>query len=259
MPVHDLSLAEWPTLLALAGVGAVASAINAVAGGGSLVSFPFLVWIRIPSLEANATNSAGLWPGALAGALGFLNLLHKAGHHLRALFFPTLVGSVLGAWLLVTSSQRAFEVVVPFLILGASVLLAFQPRIRAWASGPHGRVPGWAGLALQFLVAAYGGYFGAGMGIMMLAAFALYVDANVHELNAMKGWLGLVINFTSTLVFALQGRVLFVAGAALAAGAIVGGFAAARHSQRVDAEKLRVAIAAYGFATAGYFFWRAFG
>lgn len=240
--------------------GAVASGINAVAGGGSLISFPFLTeGIGITSKIANATNSAALWPGSLAGAFGFKDLLHKTKHYLKVLALPTLLGATLGAWLLTVSSKETFDRVIPFLILLASVMLAAQSRIKAMAKQHNRSMPLAVGMIIQFLVSVYGGYFGAGMGLMMLGAFALYMEGNIHELNAVKNWLGLIINFAASAQFALDGYILWGPFAVLAAGSVVGGFYSAKLSQRVDAEKLRVAIVAYGFAMTAYFFWRAFG
>lgn len=240
-------------------VGGVAAAINTVAGGGSLLSFPFLLSIRLPSLEANATNSAALWPGSLAGAFGFKDLLHKTRHYLGALAVPTLIGSLLGAWLLTISPTKIFDSIIPFLILLAAVLLTLQPKIKAFAKQRSRTTPLWVGLAIQFLVATYGGYFGAGMGLMMLGSFALYMEGNIHELNAVKNWLGLIVNLVASVFLALEGRVIWGPWMALTAGSLLGGFYAAKYSQRFDADKLRLVIAAYGFAATGYFFWRAFG
>ncbi len=236
-------------------VGAVASAINAVAGGGSLISFPTLVFaIRLPSTVANATNSVALWPGSLSGAFGFKNLLHKAGHHLSRLIVPTILGSTVGAFLLVKTDPRVFDLVVPWLILFAAVLLLLQPKVKAWVLQGGRRTVGPAGaITLQFMVSVYGGYFGAGMGIMMLAIFALYIEGTIHELNAVKNWLGLVINFTCSTVFLFQGLVQPYVALALAAGSIVGGFVAARFSQRVQPDRMRTLIAIYGVGMAAYY------
>lgn len=245
-------------------IGAVSSAINAVAGGGSLVSFPVLrIGFGMPSVAANMTNTASLWPGSLAGGLGYANLLGKAGHHLKVLLFPTLIGSVLGAWLLTATSARVFDVLVPVLILFAATLLFFQPRIKAWAGRKRKGVPPVVGLVLQFFVSVYGGYFGAGMGIMMLAAFSLYVVGDIHEYNAIKNWLGLLINLIATLVFLVAGRVSangsqpphidWRIAIPMIVGSVIGGYAMARLSQRIDSEKLRIVIAIYGFVAAGYF------
>jgi len=241
-------------------IGAIAAGINTVAGGGSLISFPFLtLGVGIPSLQANATNSASLWPGSLAGAFGFRDLLHKTRRYFGVLAIPTLLGSVLGAWLLTVSSAKTFDSVIPFLILLASALLVVQPKIKELAKKHDRHTPVWAGIFIQFLVSAYGGYFGAGMGIMMLGSFALYMEGNIHELNAVKNWLGLIINLVASILLALKGLVLWEPFLALTAGSLVGGFYAARWSQRIDSDRLRGIIAVYGFAMTVYFFWRAFG
>jgi uncharacterized protein len=214
---------------------------------------------------ANATNAVGLWPGSLGGAIGFWNLIQKTKHHLRALIIPTLVGAVAGAELFVRTPERTFDMVVPALILLASFLLLIQKSIKQWVlRGRHALHP-MAGISLQFLVAVYGGYFGAGMGIMMLAAFALYMDANIHEINAIKAWLGVVINLVASAVFfghsflGSSPKMLIHLNVAiwLAAGSVVGGFYAARLSQRVDPDKLRVGIASYGMLAAAYYAARA--
>lgn len=236
--------------------GAVAAAINAVAGGGSLISFPLLVALGIPPLQANATNSVGIWPGSLGSALGFRNLLSSTVHHMSGLVIPTALGACLGAWLLVVTKEEVFDFVVPVLILLATVLLAFQPRIRKWIGGRHRHVSPWTGKVLQFLVSVYGGYFGAGMGIMMLAVFSLFIAGNIHELNAFKAWLGIIINLLASLVLVLQGLVYAWPGIALALGAVVGGFLAARISQRIDSEKLRIAIVVLGFVMVAIFTYR---
>lgn len=252
---HDFAFPQdWLILLALAGIGAIASGINAVAGGGSLISFPFMVGIGVPSVEANATNAASQWPGSIGSAVAFWNLLPKTGHYLKLLAAPTILGGTLGGWLLMATSQALFKAVVPWLILLAAGLLAFQPKIKAWSQRHQKGMSPFAGVILQFFVSAYGGYFGAGMGIMMLAAFTLYIEGTIHELNAMKVWLGLAINLSATIVFLVQGKIWLTSCIALAVGGIVGGFYAAKLSQKIDSNKLRVAIAVYGFVMAAYFF-----
>lgn len=233
--------------------GALAASINAVAGGGSLISFPLLVALGVPPLQANATNSVGIWPGSLGSALGFRNLLPATVHHLKDLVLPTALGAWFGAWLLVQTNERLFRFAVPVLILLATALLAFQPQIRAWIFGRKRRVPVPIGAFLQFLVSVYGGYFGAGMGIMMLAVFALFIDANIHELNAFKAWLGIVINLVASIELLRKGLVLPAPGLALALGALFGGFASARLSQRLDAERLRKFIVLLGAAMVVWF------
>lgn len=245
-------------------VGAAASGINAVAGGGSLISFPTLTFgYGIPSIPANATNSVGLWPGSLSGAVGFLNLFKQTARELKILIGPTIVGSYLGAQLLMHTKQRTFDAIVPFLILLATLILAFQPRIKRWAGAEHKRLPIWVGMLVQFAVAIYGGYFGAGMGIMMLASLALIIEGSVHVLNSIKNWLALVINVVCTFVFYVGGYVLWLPACALILGALIGGYVAARVSQKVDPNKLRLAIVGYGVVMTLWFvretFWHTGG
>ncbi|HVV73603.1 MAG TPA: sulfite exporter TauE/SafE family protein [Verrucomicrobiae bacterium] len=240
-------------------VGAVASGINAVAGGGSLISFPYLTFgIGLPERIANATNSVGLFPGSLAGGFGFKNLFQKTGHYLRALLLPTAIGSVAGSLLLLNTSDAVFKEVIPFLIFLAALLLLFQPKVKALVGKGGRTLPVWAGVLLQFLVSVYGGYFGAGMGIMMLGCFALYIEGNVHELNAIKNWLSLLVNFTCSIVFVFKGLVMPTPALWVILGSLVGGFFAARISQRFDPNRLRLVIAIYGLGMSAYFAWHAF-
>jgi hypothetical protein len=226
--------------------GFIASSINAVAGGGSLLSFPLMIGLGVPPLSANATNSVALWPGSLSSAVGFRDQLRNTGRHLWALLPPTIVGSLLGAYLLTHTPERLFALIVPGLVLLATLLLAFQPRVRKLVLGGKARVPLFVGATLQFLVSVYGGYFGAGMGIVMLAVFGLFIQGNLHELNGLKAWLGVAINLVASLFFLGEGLLWLVPGAAVMLGAILGGYVSARVSQRVDPEKLRKVVVAYG-------------
>lgn len=242
----------------LVAVGAVASGLNAVAGGGSLISFPTLTLaIRLSEKVANATNSVGLWPGSLAGGIGFRNLYSKTSRYLKVLFLPTLFGSLCGAFLLLYTGNATFKQVIPVLILLASLLLFFQPKVKNFVLGHKTKLPEAYGWILQFFVAVYGGYFGAGMGIMMLAAFALYMDGTIHELNAVKNWLGLIINFSCSAVFIAKGMVVLWPALWIVVGSLIGGFVAARVSQKFNPDKLRIAIAIYGFAMTAFFIYRA--
>lgn len=240
-------------------LGAVASAINAVAGGGSLITFPALtVGFRMPSNIANATNSVALWPGSMAGAIGFRNLLPKTAKYLKVLIVPTVVGSIIGAEMFIHTSTRMFDRVIPWLILLAALLLLFQPTVKSFAL-KHGRTTSPAtGAVLQLLVSIYGGYFGAGMGIMMLAAFALFMEGTIHELNAVKSWLGLVINFAASVMFVFQRIIDPTVAIVLTMGSVVGGFYAAKFSQKVNPDKMRIVIAAYGLIASMYFMYKAF-
>jgi uncharacterized membrane protein YfcA len=249
---------DLPKAAVLFIVGALASGINAVAGGGTLISFPVLIAMGIPPIPANATNAVGLWPGSIGGGIGFKGSLGPTKHYLKTLAFPALLGAIAGSVLLLLTPEKLFNYLVPALILTASLVLIVQPRIKAWSQKPHIHLHEWTGAALQLGVAVYGGYFGAGMGIMMLAAYSLFMEASIHEMNAVKTWVGMIINLVASLVFITQGLVLPLPGLILAAGSVVGGFLAARASLKADAEKLRLAIAIYGLLMAAYFAWKAF-
>lgn len=243
--------------MVLFAAGAIASGINSVAGGGSLISFPTLTeFMGMPSKVANATNSVALWPGSLGGAFGFRNLLEKTKHHLWALFLPTLLGSAVGSVLVLNTDAKVFDRLVPFLILLAAVLLLLQPQVKKFALRGERTVPPAMGMVIQFFVALYGGYFGAGMGIMMLAAFAVFMEGTLHELNAVKNWLGVIINIAASAIFIYEKLVDVPTGVVLGAGAIVGGFLAARVSQKVNPDKLRTVIAVYGVGMASLYLYR---
>lgn len=246
--------------LALAfGAGFIASAVNAVAGGGSLISFPLLTaGTGLTSKLANATNSVGLWPGSLAGALGFWPKMQQTWPRLRPLILPTLIGSLCGAILLIVTPSRVFDIVIPFLVLFAVGLLAWQKQIKEWTERCGIRIGKGAMAIIQFLVAVYGGYFGAGMGIMMLAAFSLYVDGSIHDHNAVKNWLAMIINLSITGVFLYKGLVVGIIAVPMIIGAILGGYTSARLSQRIHPDVLRRWIVTYGLISVLWFVWRIF-
>jgi uncharacterized protein len=257
-PALELAGQHPLALAALFVVGLVASAINAVAGGGSLLSFPLLVALGVPPLSANATNSVALWPGSLASAFGFRDQLARTQKHLKFLVAPTIAGSLLGAWLLTHTPERLFDFVVPLLVLTATLLLAFGQRLRKAVLARRTKIPVALGMALQFFVSVYGGYFGAGMGIVMLAVFGLFVEGTLHELNALKAWLGVAINLVASMFFLREGLLWLVPGLFVMAGAIAGGYLSARLSLRLDPDKLRTAVVVLGAAMTIWFFRAAF-
>ncbi|MGE0000532.1 MAG: sulfite exporter TauE/SafE family protein [Fimbriimonadaceae bacterium] len=255
MPLYDS-----PTGLLLAFVGGgLAAAVNAFAGGGTLVSFPLLVFAGMPELNANATNSVGLWPGSLSSALGYRESLPRVRPVLYRLVAPTIVGALTGSLLLVATPTSTFKAAVPWLILAATILLALQDKVRAWSERTgHGRHPA-SGAVIQTLISIYGGYFGAGMGIMMLAAMVLFMDADLNEMNAVKNWLAVIINLAAMGIF--LGRELVALGpcAAMVAGAILGGYASARFTRKVPSGILRSVVVVYGIVMSGVFLARTWG
>jgi len=244
----ELSLAgQHPLVLAVLFVsGFLASSINAVAGGGSLITFPLFVAFGVPPVSANATTAVALWPGSLASAFGYRDQLAAAKHHLPFLIPPTVFGSLFGAWLLTHTPARIFDFVVPILILVATMLLAFQGQIRAKMLGAKARLSTSAGVVLQFVLSVYGGYFGAGMGIIMLALFGFFVEGTLHEHNALKNGLAVTVNVVASLFFLQAGLLWIIPGLFVMAGAIAGGYVSARLATRVDPAKLRRVIVALG-------------
>ncbi|NDC53990.1 MAG: sulfite exporter TauE/SafE family protein [Planctomycetia bacterium] len=247
----------------LAAATFVAAAVNSVAGGGTILTFPVLAAI-LPDgpgrlVAANATSTIGLWPGAVAAAWAYRG--ERAGQpaFARWLVPPSIAGAALGAWLVMVLPPQWFAAVVPWLILLAAVLFALQPRLvgRAAAAGggPH------LGLAcgLQLLVAVYGGYFGAGIGILMLAMLGLLGLGDIHRLNAVKNMLGTLVNGVAAALFAVGAlagsqAVSWPHAAVMAASAVAGGLAGSAVARRLPAGIVRRAVALIAFALAGYYF-----
>jgi uncharacterized protein len=242
----------------LAGAALVAGAVNAVAGGGSLLSFPALLAVGYPALTANVTNTVALTPGYFGGTLGYRRELEGQRGRALALGVTSAVGAVLGAYLLLISSAELFERIVPFLIFLACGLLAAQPRLarlvrerREDAGGPaaDGASPHTVPLfSSQFLAAIYGAYFGAGVGIMMLAILGIFVADSLQRLNALKGLLSLLINLIAAVSFALFAEVSWVAVAVMAVASLLGGQLGVVLARRLDDRALRWLVIAFGVA-----------
>jgi hypothetical protein len=237
--------------LLLAGFGA--GAVNAVAGGGSLLSFPTLIATGLPALSANVTNTVSIWPGYLSGTLAFRPELAGQGPRLRSLAATSVVGAGAGAALLLLLPDRVFRDIVPWLVLLSSVLLAAQPRIaaalRARDTVPKEHRSVWLH-ASTFSAAAYGAYFGGGLGVVLLAVLGIFLDDELHRVNALKSALSLIVNTVALLAFVTFGPVSWSAFAVLAPASFLGGTAGARLARRLDATILRTVIVAVGVAVA---------
>jgi uncharacterized membrane protein YfcA len=238
----------------------VAGAVNSVAGGGSLISFPALVAAGQPAILANATNTAALWPGSVASAVAYRRQTSLYRGLLPALLVPSIVGGLLGAFVLVSTPPDLFDRVVPFLVLFATLLFAARGRISRWT----GQAPGvdehvtragrvW-GFLFQLLVATYGGYFGAGIGILMLASLGLMGLRDIHRMNALKTILGALINVIAFVFFAAKGLVVWPLAALMAAGAIAGGYVGARTAIRVDPRWVGRFVIAVGLVVSVWLF-----
>jgi len=229
-----------------------AGAINSIAGGGTLLSFPALVWIGRPSIMANATNAVALWPGSLAGMLGFRRELANVPRWLLWLTVPSLVGGIAGALLLLRTPEKLFDAIVPWLILSATLLLGAQEliarRLRILAVSHERPTAGRLLFAFgfQLVVAVYGGYFGAGMGILMLAALGLIGLTDLHQMNGLKNLLAICINGVAAVYFAISGAVLWRDALLMSVAAIAGGFLGARVARRLGRRFVRAAVVTIG-------------
>ena len=238
-------------LLALAGF--LAGAVNAVAGGGSLISFPALLAAGYPSVTANVTNALAVLPGYLGGSLAYRRELADQGDRIRALALTSALGAAAGAALLLSSSEVLFETIVPWLILAACALLALQPRAAAIArrrlerGGRSATAPLHAAL---FAASVYGGYFGAGLGIMLLAILGGFLIDDLQRLNALKGMLSLLIATVTVAGFALFGPIAWDAALIVGAACLLGGAFGVHLARRLPAHVLRAVVIAYGVGVA---------
>jgi uncharacterized protein len=236
-----------------AGAGLVAGAVNAIAGGGSLLLFPALVAVGYGTLAANVTNSVALWPGYLGGAYGFRKEL--AGQpRVLALSGLAAGGAVLGCVLLLATPEGAFDVVVPFLVLAASLLLALQPRVKKLTGGRTRPAVLYPAVALA---SVYGGYFGGALGVILLGTLSLTLPDSLRRLNALKAVLQLVVATVTLVAFGVFGPVDWVAVAVIAPAALVGGVLGAKLASRIDDEVLRRTVVVFGIVVAVVLFLRA--
>jgi uncharacterized membrane protein YfcA len=264
-PAPELAAALRLPLVVLA--SAIAGAVNSIAGGGTLLTFPALVGLGIPPIVANATSTVALWPGALGSMWGYRRELEGA-HRWAAWFaIPSLTGGLLGAWLLLRTPPERFADLVPWLVLGATLLFVVQGPISRFAQRGAGREARGARnppgrlfphpapptsrpvLFLQFLVAIYGGYFGAGVGILMLAALGFAGFTNIHQMNGLKNWGGLCMNAVAAITFAFTDIVSWPVAIAMAVGAVAGGYGGSRLAQRVPQAAVRRAIVVIGLTS----------
>jgi uncharacterized membrane protein YfcA len=246
------SLIPHPSSLIIVLAAFAAGAINSIAGGGTLLSFPALVWVGRNPVLANATNSVALWPGSLAGMIGFRHDLARVRRWLLLLTIPSLIGGAAGAILLLRTSERTFERLAPLLVLGATLLLAFQEvissRLNSVAREHQNPTPAWMifVFSFQLLVGLYGGYFGAGMGILMLAALGLIGLTDLHQMNGLKNLLAICINGVAAIYFAVQGAVLWHDAVIMAVAAIAGGYGGAKLAHRLGRRFVRGAVVVIG-------------
>jgi uncharacterized membrane protein YfcA len=239
------------SLLLLAGLGA--GIFNGVAGGGSLISFPVLLALGLPALTANITNTVGIWPGYLGGAAGFRHEISDQGRRLRRLAPAAGLGAVVGSILLLTTPSADFTRLAPWLILGASLLFAAQPLLSRALAGTSEAPPLSRPVLLlggMFVASVYGGYFGAGMGVMLLAVLGLCLPDSITRTSGLRTVLSILVNGVAAAVFLIHGGLVWEAVGYLALGSVVGGWVGARVALSIPANALRLVVIVIGLGTA---------
>jgi uncharacterized membrane protein YfcA len=243
-------------------VAGIAGILNALAGGGSFISFPALLFTGVPPVEANATNTVALWPGLAASSLAYLKRLDVPKRLLIPLLATSVAGGWVGALLLLKTPQRTFLHFVPWLLLSGTLLFAFGNEIRAIAGksavSDDLQKASWRAITvcsfIELILAVYGGYFGAGIGFVMLGMFAALGMRDIHAMGAIRTLLAAAINAAAVVTFIVAGAVLWLQFAVMAAGALVGGWFGAHYAQKADPQKVRALVIGVGLAMSTYFF-----
>ena len=244
----------------------IAGALNALAGGGSFVSFPALLFLRIPPVEANATNTVALWPGLAASTIAYVKRLNAPLRVMAPLLVTSVAGGWAGALLLLKTPQHTFLRLVPWLLLAGTLLFAFGNSIRAMVGknaviGKNGgdlRDISWPAIVVgsiaELLVAVYGGYFGAGIGFMTLGMLAMMGMRDIHAMGAIRTLLAVAINAAAVVTFIVAHAVLWPQCAVMIAGSLAGGWFGAHYAQKADPRKVRGVVIGVGVAMTAYFF-----
>jgi hypothetical protein len=250
---------------ALVASAVAAGAMNAMAGGGTILTFPTLIFLGMPAIRANATSTVALLPGAAASMAGFKEdvLSHKGW--LRTLVVPSLIGGIIGSILLLVTPEKTFAHLAPVLILAATVLFMARSALARRFMPQGGGDPDpsrlsrgrWiAATLLQLAVAVYGGYFGAGIGILMLALLGFLGLQNIHAMNGLKNFFNLCINCVAAGYFILRGAVSWPEALILAVGAVLGGYGGARFSKHIGQDKARAAVVVIGLLVTAVLAWQ---
>ena len=227
------------------------SAINSIAGGGTLITFPVLIWLGLDPKVANGTSTIALWPGLFGGLFGYRRELENSSPILIRLGLTSIVGGAVGAWLLIWTPSRIFARLVPFLILFATLLFMsnglINKRLRLQSIDDGPTKLWWTGaMVFQFFSAMYGGYFGAGNGILMLATLGLLGVHELHRANGIKNFLGICINSIAVFIFSLAGLVVWRDALVMACGALAGGYFGASMAVRIGPVWVRRGVVVIG-------------
>ncbi len=248
--------------LLLFGAAVLAGALNSVAGGGSFFSFPALLFTGVLPIPANATSTVALWPGSLASAGAYRRRLPRSVRMLVPLILASVAGVAVGAVLLLQTSQSTFLRLIPFLFLAATLFFAFGRKLLK-AARPLGKEPSqpsWLAVGgvslLQFVVAIYGGFFGGGMGIVMLALLSLLPLGDIHAMNSVKTLLAAATNGVAIITFIMARIILWPEAALMLVGAILGGYGGAHYAQKLNPERVRAFVVVVGFTMSFIFLWK---
>lgn len=248
-------ISEW-IVLALAGFGA--GVVNTIAGGGTFLTFPALVWAGIPPVAANATSAVAVFPGYLAGAFGFLSELKTLSRQqMIRLPIITLLGGLTGSLLLLVSSNEAFSLVVPFLLFFATTAFLMGAKLRAWAEKQATSVRPEGAIGL-FLVSLYGGYFNGGLGIVLLALFALWGWRDIHVMNGVKNGLSFALSAISVATFAIAGLVVWPKAILMMIFAVLGGYSGAWVAKAIPTSVVKAIVIVMGYGMSAIFMVRLF-
>jgi uncharacterized protein len=251
-----------PHAVALFAVALVAGGMNSLAGAGGLLAFPMVIFVGVPPIPANATTGVGLWPGSMASLGGYRKKLPRTLRLIVPLIAASLLGGVFGAVLLLHTPSRTFMRLVPYLFLGATLLFVYERRIGRSPAGPapSARRLTWAAIAAvalgQFAIATYGGFFGGGQGILMLALLSAAHIGDIHVMNSVRVLLASVIKSLAVVTFIVAKVVVWPVALLLIAGASLGGYGGARLAQKIHPRFVQAFVVVVGFAMAIYFFWR---
>jgi len=241
--------------------GALGGALNAVAGGGSFIAFPALLFTGVAPISANATNTVALWVGVTASTGAYRKHLELSKRVMVPLAATSVIGGIAGAYLLLHTPAQTFLRVLPWLMLGATLLFVFGARLSRSGEG-LGRDISTSALVFasifELVVAVYGGYFGGGVGILNLAMLAVIGMTDIHAMNALKVVLGGIINGVAVITFIVKGAVVWKQGAVMIVGAIVGGYLGAHYAQKLPQAWIRGFVIVVGTGMTVYFFWKAY-
>lgn len=237
-----------------------AGAVNALAGGGTLITFPMLTFLGVPAVAANVTNTVALCPGYFGGTLAQWKDLKTQTHRLWLIVPASIVGGVVGGFLLLQTGEKLFQDLVPYLILLASGLLAIQDPVRAWlvrrmSEGHRAGLEKLTWLPVG-LASIYGGYFGAGLSVIVLSALGLTLEDSLTRLNALKQAVAFSVNVAAAIFFLFSGPVLWSAALVMAVGALFGGMLGGRLAGRIKASTLRWTVVSIGVIISMIYFVR---